>query len=189
MAEISISSIVDSLKNPATVGVGVAVGIKLQKSFISKIFSNETLKGYLGAETTSTVQKWATPVVTSLLGVLISGNVEDRTMKALANGIAASGVVTLASNTFFKQDLLAGFLGLGNSEEDEIEKAVLEAKAEINKQLQAADEDEDEDLDGEDEDEDLDGEEYDEDLDGDEDEDLDGDAEYEDINLSAVDFV
>lgn len=175
MAEITINSVVESLKAPMAIGFGAATGMHLQKKYISKLFNNETMKGLLGADNSDNVSKFATPIITALGGVLIAANVEEKTLKNIAIGIAASGGVKMADNLIFKNQLLQGILG--NTDTD-VEQAVLEAKQEL-KSLGYSEEDDE--LEGIDDDDELEG------VDDDDDE-LEGvdddDDELEGIDLS-----
>lgn len=172
MAEITINSVIDSLKQPMTIGVGASVGMWLQKKYISNLFNNQTIKGLLGDDTSNNVSKFATPIITALGGVLLASNVDDKVMKNLAIGIAASGGVKMADNLIFKNSLLQGILG---NTDDEVNQAVLEAK----EQLALGYSEEEEDLDGIDDDDDLDGIDDDDELEG-----VDDDDELEGIDLS-----
>ena len=174
MAEITINSVVESLKAPMAIGFGAATGMHLQKKYISKLFNNETMKGLLGADNSDNVSKFATPIITALGGVLIAANVEEKTLKNIAIGIAASGGVKMTDNLIFKNQLLQGILG-----NTDVEQAVLEAKQDIKAIGYSGEEDDD--LDGiDDDDDELEGIDDDEDLDGIDDD----DDELEGIDLS-----
>ncbi len=107
MAELTISNVISGLKNPALVAVGFMGGMMVQK-LVNKVLNSETVVNGLGADAVLTLKDYATPLITSVIGVGTSIVVEDATMKKLATGVAISGVTSIGMNILWGKNLLAG---------------------------------------------------------------------------------
>lgn len=107
MANLTISNVLGGLKNPAIVAAGFIGGMVVQK-LVNKLLNSETVVNGLGADAVLTLKDYATPLVTSVLGVGTSILVESDTMKKLATGVAISGMTSIGMNILWGKNLLAG---------------------------------------------------------------------------------
>lgn len=107
MANLTIGKIVSNLKNPAIVAGGFMIGMATQKA-INKMLNSETVVNGLGAEAASTLRDYASPLITSVIGVSVSIMSESDLVKKLSTGVAISGAVGVGMKAVWGKNLLDG---------------------------------------------------------------------------------
>lgn len=118
---ITISNVIGGIKNPAIVSGGIMLGIGIQKG-INALLNTETAQNGLGSDTALALKNYASPLITTALGVCISMSSDDDTLKKLATGVAISGPLNVGMQMFWDKNLLAGLndglLGFLGGDED-----------------------------------------------------------------------
>lgn len=150
-------------KKAAWISAGAAAGIGVQK-LVNKFFSSETVVSGLGADVSSGLKNYATPLITLALGSAGAFGFQSQALKHLSLGVAVSGGVNCVSQLMWGRNSVAGM-------DDGLLGGMLGADEDLNDENGFYGVDDDDDLDGFDDDDDLDG------LDGDDDEDGLGDLE------------
>lgn len=115
MSDVSVGGVLEGMKNPAIVAGGVLLGVVMQKGLNKFILGNETVQGFLGAETTENLKQYLSPAITTATGVIVGMQTQDGLMRKVATGVAISGVATVGFKMLWNKDLLGslngGFLG------------------------------------------------------------------------------
>lgn len=119
--KINGKQILDELKAPALIVVGMIGGNMAGKALDKVLKVDEELTGF-------NVKAIAKPVVQLTAGVAGAVFLKDKNLKLVATGVAASGVAS-GVKVMLKKDLLAGFRGLGTSQALSTVKGLLQANS------------------------------------------------------------
>lgn len=143
-------------KKAAWISAGAAAGIGVQK-LVNKFFSSETVVSGLGADVSSGLKNYATPLITLALGSAGAFGFQSQALKHLSLGVAVSGGVNCVSQLMWGRNSVAGM-------DDGLLGGILGADEDLNDEngftgvddddLDGLDGDDDDDLDGFDDDED-----------------------------------
>ena len=120
-AKISAKSIIDELKTPGLLIVGI-VGGSMAGKMIDKVVKVDT------TSTDFQAKKIVKPLVQITAGVGGALLLKDKNLKLIASGIAATGIASTVK-VFLKKDLLQGlaqFAGLGEAVDGNIEQVFRE---------------------------------------------------------------
>lgn len=110
MSNLSVGGVLNNMKNPAILGGGIMLGIVIQK-LINKLLSTETVVNGLGSDTVVNLKDFASPLLTSVIGVGVSMTCNDDLVRKLASGVAISGPLNVAMKLAWDKNLLAGLNG------------------------------------------------------------------------------
>lgn len=110
MANLSIENVLKGAKTPALYAGGFMLGIIAQKA-INRMLNTETVVNGLGADTVLDLKNYATPLITTALGVGIGIVADDDVIKKLSTGVATSGAANCMMQFFWKKNLLSGLSG------------------------------------------------------------------------------
>jgi len=110
MANLSVENVLKGAKTPALYAGGFMLGIIAQKA-INKMLSSETVTNGLGADTVLSFKNYATPLITTALGVGVGIMSQDDLIKKLSMGVATSGAANCMMQFFWKKNLLSGLSG------------------------------------------------------------------------------
>ena len=135
-------------KKAAWISAGAAAGIGVQK-LVNKFFSSETVVSGLGADVSSGLKNYATPLITLALGSAGAFGFQSQALKHLSLGVAVSGGVNCVSQLMWGRNSVAGM-------DDGLLGGILGADEDLNDEngFYGVDDDDDDDLDGFDDDED-----------------------------------
>lgn len=110
MANLSVENVLKGAKTPALYAGGFMLGIIAQKA-INRMLNTETVVNGLGADTVLDLKNYATPLITTALGVGIGIVADDEVIKKLSTGVATSGAANCMMQFFWKKNLLSGLSG------------------------------------------------------------------------------
>lgn len=118
---ITISNVVGGIKNPAIVSGGILIGVGIQKG-INAVLNTEPVQNGLGSDTALALKNYASPLITTALGVIVSMSSDDDTLKKLATGVAISGPLNIGMQWLWNKNLLSnlngGMLGFLGGDDD-----------------------------------------------------------------------
>ena len=112
-AKINVTSIIEELKTPGLIIVGMIGGNLAGKMLDKALKIDETATGF-------SAKAMVKPIVQITAGVGGALFLKDKNLKLIASGVAASGIASTVK-IFLKKDVLQGlttFAGLGNSNPD-----------------------------------------------------------------------
>lgn len=107
---ITISSVLNGAKNPAIVSGGILLGVGIQKG-INAVLNTDMVQEGIGSDNALALKNYASPAITSALGIIVAMNCEDDTICKLATGVAISGTLNVGMQLFTGKPLLAGTNG------------------------------------------------------------------------------
>lgn len=107
---ITISSVLNGAKNPAIVSGGILLGVGIQKG-INAVLNTDMVQEGIGSDNALALKNYASPAITSALGIIVAMNCEDDLICKLATGVAISGTLNVGMQLFTGKPLLAGTNG------------------------------------------------------------------------------
>ncbi len=126
MSNVTLTNIVKGAKNPAIVSLGIMTGVCVQK-MLNKIINTDVVTNGLGYDGALALKNYASPILTTAIGIAVSMSAEDETIKKLGTGVAISGPLNVGMQLLWDKNLLAGlndgimgFLG-GDEDFDDLE--------------------------------------------------------------------